>query len=278
MPNWVFNELHIRKKDMDKVVNKDGEVDFEILLPMPETMRKTISPVRKDTIYIYLSEKCNKKVKEEDLKKYKISERDIKEAEETISNPLPEYAHIFEEDNKYECGDDGRYKCLTHITPEEHISELYKLGKTYVDNIDTYGIAEWYDWSVNSWGCKWNASNTEVYPNNIEDLAGDAEITISFDTPWDFPEKWIEKVSEVMPFHLAWEEEQGFRGVVNNNNYDGDYLEVELPMLEWEEDEEGDLTEKDDTYGEDWRNYLNDEDKRSEEAYEKWDGEGKEIE
>lgn len=38
MPNWVFNHITVRKKDVARIVNKDGDVDFELLLPMPKEL------------------------------------------------------------------------------------------------------------------------------------------------------------------------------------------------------------------------------------------------
>lgn len=43
MPNWVTNFLSIQKKDLDKVVDDKGEVDFSLLLPMPKELEKTIA-------------------------------------------------------------------------------------------------------------------------------------------------------------------------------------------------------------------------------------------
>tara|TARA_R100001143_G_scaffold41003_1_gene37294 strand:- start:492 stop:959 length:468 start_codon:yes stop_codon:yes gene_type:complete len=43
-----------------------------------------------------------------------------------------------------------------------------------------YGFDNWYDWSINNWGTKWNSCNTEVELNkNV--------LNYTFETAWDCP-------------------------------------------------------------------------------------------
>ena len=47
-----------------------------------------------------------------------------------------------------------------------------------------YGADNWYDWSINNWGTKWNACNTEVELNeNV--------LNYSFETAWDAPREIV---------------------------------------------------------------------------------------
>jgi hypothetical protein len=46
--------------------------------------------------------------------------------------------------------------------------------------IEKYGASDWYSWSVNNWGCKWNCDAQEWKRD------GD-EITFWFDSPWAPP-------------------------------------------------------------------------------------------
>ena len=47
-----------------------------------------------------------------------------------------------------------------------------------------YGADNWYDWSNNNWGTKWNACNTEVELNeNV--------LNYTFETAWDAPREIV---------------------------------------------------------------------------------------
>ncbi len=43
MPNWVHNEIICKPDLVSKIVNSDGEVDFNILIPSPETKEQCIA-------------------------------------------------------------------------------------------------------------------------------------------------------------------------------------------------------------------------------------------
>ena len=115
--------------------------------------------------------------------------------------------------------------------------------------LEKYGASNWYDWHVKNWGTKWNASNTYV-----EDL-GDGRVRIEFDTPWSTPYVWLMALRNAdefdIDYHLAWIEEQGYRGIeIALGDY---YTEFELPMVEWEEDEHGDYISSEENEPFDWR-------------------------
>ena len=163
MPNWVTNYLTV-KEDVAKefILNDKNEIDFEILIPMPEELRNTTAP-------------C-----------------DINE-------------------------------------------ELQK----------KYGASNWYDWSVNNWGCKWNGSMCDL------EYLEDGFIRIIFDTPWSEPIHWLYKLAELkIDFHLAWYEEQGYRGIITAEN--GLIDNFELPEVKWTEDENGEYYSSEEKENFDW--------------------------
>lgn len=47
-----------------------------------------------------------------------------------------------------------------------------------------YGADNWYDWSIDNWGTKWNACNTEVEQR-------DGTLVYHFDTAWDCPREIV---------------------------------------------------------------------------------------
>ena len=63
-----------------------------------------------------------------------------------------------------------------------------------------YGHADWYNWSIENWGCKWN---------NGDDIAIEDEeegyIRYSFETPWGPPEGIYHALKEQYPeVQITW--------------------------------------------------------------------------
>ena len=168
MPNWVDNYLTVKKEDLKYILNEKNEVDFEILIPMPEELRNTTAP-------------CDEN---EELEK-------------------------------------------------------------------KYGASNWYDWSIHNWGCKWNACGG----TDIEEV-GDDKVRLSFETPWGTPDGWLSKLAKIIDFHLAWYEEQGFRGIITSED---EYIDsFELPEVKWTEDEDGEYIGSDSLEKFDWRDMIYD--------------------
>ncbi len=53
---------------------------------------------------------------------------------------------------------------------EENKAEAIELGKKYKSNLDKYGFTTWYEWSIDKWGTKWNASSCEKISDNLFDF------------------------------------------------------------------------------------------------------------
>lgn len=115
----------------------------------------------------------------------------------------------------------------------------------------------WYDWSIRSWGCKWNASDSSV-----EDK-GNGYLRLTFDTPWTSPNVWLARLADKgIEFHLAWLEEQGYRGImISDENTDDRFnfiTEFDLPDIEWTENEDGYWIPSEDNEPFDWRDLTYD--------------------
>ena len=70
-------------------------------------------------------------------------------------------------------------------------------------NIELYGYASWYDWSVENWGTKWDACESHIHHNDIN------YFSVSFDTAWSPPINWIDNIMQDFPdlcFTLEHEE------------------------------------------------------------------------
>jgi hypothetical protein len=66
------------------------------------------------------------------------------------------------------------------------------LGK---EEIEKYGKNNWYDWSIENWGTKWNARDSIIDYENKE---------ITFDTAWSPPIPIIEKLTQLFPYRMLY--------------------------------------------------------------------------
>jgi hypothetical protein len=67
----------------------------------------------------------------------------------------------------------------------------------------------WYDWRVENWGTKWEATDCELTDDDKNFLG------YKFDTAWSQPQEFFELVTSQYPkleFYCVWEEEQGWGG------------------------------------------------------------------
>lgn len=55
-----------------------------------------------------------------------------------------------------------------------NLTSIVDYGERIIENVITYGHATWYEWSIATWGCKWDCSYADV----------DGEY-ICFQTPWN---------------------------------------------------------------------------------------------
>jgi Ferredoxin-like domain in Api92-like protein len=81
-------------------------------------------------------------------------------------------------------------------------------------DLEAYNGTGWYDWNLNHWGCKWDASELNV------GTPSDEEVVYTFNTPWS-PPIVISALAEIYPsagICHAYLEEQGWGGVVTYKN------------------------------------------------------------
>lgn len=213
MLNWVRNELTINKKDLPYIVNGNGNVDFNTIVPMPESLDVTSGSTNDYAMYVYLSERMT------------IPFSEVKKMPE--SQPL---SNIFVKDWMNEIYSRLKKENLT----DEKMEAYYKEGEILISNYRKYGAINWYDWRIKNWGCKWNASRSKVKDLN------DDKVLCCFDTLWGLPEAWLRALAEKnVEFRCEWIEEQGFHGEYISDGK-GEFFDNDLPMIEWEDDEEHD--------------------------------------
>ena len=187
MPNWCWNNMNITKGDKNKILDQDAEVDFNLMVPMPETIRNTeASSMSEYWMYVYLSDKFTKSPDE--VKK---------DPRSSLINNMFSDDWITETCNRAKKQFD---------TPEK-IDEAYKQGHKYITNYELYGSPTWYEWSCKNWGTKWNSCDTSISrdePDNLE---------VGFNTAWNPPYAWFDALMfEGYEFTDDWEEEGGLAG------------------------------------------------------------------
>lgn len=73
---------------------------------------------------------------------------------------------------------------LKYLPSQDKLNEILKL----VSNLDKYGHATWYGWSLEHWGTKWN-----MYDRNQQDNI------LMFDTAWAAPIEVYEALAKILP-------------------------------------------------------------------------------
>lgn len=133
MPNWVQNRLTI-EGDYEKVLSvlksKEGDFDFNKIVPMPIELRGSVSGSPSFSKYFY----------NDDTPK-------------TFTRPeLIKYVSKCMRESKYSWSMDRKAKDCAWKT--------YKLWcKT--------GFGDWYDWALSNWDTKWNACEVSVADNVV---------------------------------------------------------------------------------------------------------------
>ena len=119
------------------------------------------------------------------------------------------------------------------ITAGTHLSFIEKIKK-YI-NIRLYGYDNWYNWSIDNWGTKWDACEPHIDHNDIDYFA------VSFESAWAPPINWIDHIMKDFPdlcFTLEYEEPgMGFGGRLSAQ------YEVMWDDLHWDLDQASECCE-----------------------------------
>ena len=95
-------------------------------------------------------------------------------------------------------------------TALQQLQHCLSLGRTRLRNIERHGHADWYGWSLEHWGCKWNGGRCELARLSETDLA------LHFETAWSPPEPVLRRIVQAHPALSGWidylDEGLGFAG------------------------------------------------------------------
>ena len=215
IPNWTTNRIICKKELGDKLLTKTENgysFDFNKLIPMPNDLKiESGSSGEKGLIFLYLT---SLKLKEKNK---------IQNAYKSISPFNINICHdpFFKDINKN----------LTKYKSDINFKESIDLGKKYLNNYNKYGYCNWYEWSIDNWGTKWNVEDScnVIYDKDKK------EYTITFDTAWNCPIGILKEYSKMCnDGELDWmfydEDYDGHTYITKENNKlvtKKEYLDVE---------------------------------------------------
>ncbi|MCM1556924.1 MAG: hypothetical protein NC087_05260 [Anaeroplasma bactoclasticum] len=257
MPNWMQSKLTITGKDAEKVMKSLIEPDkteycgyrfvFNKIKPMPKSLMIQSGTTTDKCVSYYITklsdieyaEMINKALFINANWARSLKKIDLSELEETKND-------LIKHNSTTTCDEDPLLKTE---------QDILNYGKRAVDNVLEYGYQDWYDWRIHNWNTKWDACNTNYYPD--EDPT-----TIYFQTAWSDVRNLIRELSRQHPqntFQYSFAEEQmgyycGFAHYKNgktlqNFEYD-DYSKeaYEQSFALWGEDENYVYSEETGTY------------------------------
>lgn len=171
MPNWVMTK--VIAKDYEKLkkvlVNENGEVDFNILVPRPKDLDIACGTGSYDET--------------------KVSKRTYDNLKQVYSdsNTQQEFVEKAKEDKLLR----GQ---LMRWYREDEIENC--LRGFY--NKEKYGYVDWYEWSYDKWDTKWNANDT---------IVDDTGKVIEFQTAWSLAHAVLVKVAQETDIRVLYADE-----------------------------------------------------------------------
>lgn len=180
MPNWTTNVIRCQKENLKYFVNYDGNVDFNLIRPMPEDLNVVSGSEARYALWRYLTEDGKKEFpwpSEQDAAFF---------AEKEPDDTVRDYG----------------------ITDKPWMATQLEYGERLCKNLEKYGAKDWYDWCVEHWGTKWNACDTAI----VE--CEDGTVVVRFCTAWSQPEpemmdELFKKFSGKHRFECAYEDFDG---------------------------------------------------------------------
>ena len=173
MPNYVINKVTC--DDMDELkkllLNKDENVDFNIVIPRPEELDITSGSHSYDIPSRYFHT-------EEAERKLDKQRRIIGNVLEMLYNNTMTQAEFVKKvmaDEKlikkikaFKGWYSRKSKNIKYAMKKKELTETLENYIKGFFNIKRYGKRDWYDWSIENWGTKWNACATVVDSDAIE--------------------------------------------------------------------------------------------------------------
>jgi hypothetical protein len=203
MPNHVTNILTItgNEESVARVMNEisgaydDGEImfiDFNKIIPRPDSLDITSGSGTDNGIAVLQYLAGNTKRIDEMLSWSWVTEAGIDNADDLVKYML------------------------------ENKTADIDSAKIALDNIKNYGHQDWYTWSVDKWGTKWNAYSQEAREDG----------SIKFETAWSTPYPVMEALSRKYPeavICVRYADEDFGHNVGEYTLMEGDVIEQNTP-------------------------------------------------
>lgn len=219
MPNNVKNIVSFSGsiEEVDYIVNlitkieeteegKERMVDFNTLIPMPESLKVVSGSVSDECLKLYISDVfCNDDIYNTNFKKHlkvlqKYNESRIfgkiclRPTElyslSQITNVCLKLVERYPADREKKPYDDGPWFRTT--------ADVIAYGEQIYSNIEKYNAKDWYDWcsSDEGWSTKWNAYSNEIYC--FAPKHGCKRVDLVFQTAWNIPFHFYEELYKVI--------------------------------------------------------------------------------
>ena len=198
MPNWVRNRIIAKDyAELKKhLVNEKGEVDFNMAIPMPKDLsiksgsysydqqhtswfsKFTAERIKKQApADVLMAQYYNKTITQEKFVTKCLLDKELVRTVRTIKG----------------------YKIRgEHKMSKEDLHEALDTFFRGYFNVQRYGWKDWYDWSIDNWGTKWNA---------CEGMVDEENQVIEFETAWSMPESVLKEICKYTPLRVEYADE-----------------------------------------------------------------------
>ena len=181
MPNYVINKVTCDNMDELKklLLNKDENVDFNIIIPRPEELDIASGSHSYDiqSSYFHTEEAERKLAKQRRIigNVLEILYDNTMTQEEFVKKVMAD-EKLIKKIKAFKGWYSRKSKNIKYAMKKKELTETLENYIKGFFNIKRYGKRDWYEWSIENWGTKWNAGATVVDSDVIE-----------FQTAWSTP-------------------------------------------------------------------------------------------
>lgn len=225
MPNHVRNIIRFDagpeqiKKILEAIQDDEsglGSIDFNKLDPMPESLMIEKSSSTDHCVELYLTS-INPRIPYFGEHKVSQSEYDRTERLFNLGQTFGSYS------GKMPKAEIDKRLLSMLQWPEFHtLEDMFAVAKKALSNVEQYGHMDWYDWSVEHWGSKWNAY----------DCSYDGRGELSFNTAWSAVSPILVRLSQKFPevgMTHRWADEDIGANVGEADYLGGKMIESHIP-------------------------------------------------